>query len=210
MAHKKTVVIGFLGATLDTGRNPQRWQRWRPTVGLCQHEDFVVDRLELLFQRQFSALASTVTSDIRSVSPETEVVHRQIEMNDPWDLGEVYAALLDFARAYPFKPEREEYFVHITTGTHIAQISLFLLAEARYLPARLLQTSPPTRAQPSGTPGNYAIIDLDLSKYDQVAARFQAEQKEGLSFLKRGIDTRNADFNRLIERIEQVAPRFAG
>jgi sigma54-dependent transcription regulator len=32
--------------------------------------------------------------------------------------------------------------VHITTGTHVAQICWFLLTEARYLPASLLQTSP--------------------------------------------------------------------
>ncbi|MCW2414627.1 MULTISPECIES: RNA repair transcriptional activator RtcR family protein [unclassified Sphingobium] len=31
--------------------------------------------------------------------------------------------------------------LHITTGAHVAQICLFLLTEARYLPGRLLQTS---------------------------------------------------------------------
>jgi transcriptional regulatory protein RtcR len=49
------------------------------------------------------------------------------------------------------------------------------------------------------------IIDLDLSKYDRIASRFQQQQKEGVSYLKGGIDTRNEAFNRLIDRIEQVA-----
>ncbi len=203
---RKTVVVGLLGPTLDMGKGPNRWDRWRPTVSLCQHEDLLVDRLELLHQRRWAALARTVTDDIARVSPETEVVHRNIEFEDAWDLEEVYGALLDFARAYPWATEKEDYLVHITTGTHIAQISMFLLAEAHHVPAKLIQTSPPTRSQ-AGAEGSFAIIDLDLSKYDRIAARFQREQKEGLSFLKSGIDTRNAAFNRLIERIEQVAIR---
>src|SRR5690606_36995709 len=44
---RPTVVIGLLGATLDRG-GPKRWERWRPTVDVCRHEDFVVDRLEVL------------------------------------------------------------------------------------------------------------------------------------------------------------------
>jgi len=201
---RKRVVFGFLGTTLDTGKSAQRWERWRPTVALCRHEDFVVDRLELLYQRPFSSLAQQVAKDVAQVSPETELVHRHITLRDPWDLGEVYACLFDFARDYPFQPEREDYLVHITTGTHIVQICLFLLTEARYFPARLLQTSPPARNR-SGDPGTHIEIDLDLSKYDAVASRFREDQRQGLSFLKSGIDTRSVRFNRLIERIEQVA-----
>jgi transcriptional regulatory protein RtcR len=206
MARRKTVVIGLLGTTLDLGKHSRRWERWRPTVSLCQHEDLLVDRLELLSSRRYASLAKRVGEDIRQVSPETDVVHRELEFEDAWDLEEVYGSLLDFARSYPWAPEKEDYLVHITTGTHIAQISMFLLAEAHHIPARLIQTSPPTRGQ-DGTAGTYAIIDLDLSKYDRIAARFRREQKEGLSFLKSGIDTRNAAFNGLVERIEQVAIR---
>ena len=36
------------------------------------------------------------------------------------------------------------------------------------------------------------IIDLDLSRYDQIAQRFSREQEEGVAFLKSGIATRNA------------------
>ena len=35
--------------------------------------------------------------------------------------------------------------------------------------------------------------------------RFQEERRDDISFLKSGIETRNSDFNRLMERIEQVA-----
>ncbi|MEM8885817.1 MAG: RNA repair transcriptional activator RtcR family protein, partial [Planctomycetota bacterium] len=41
----KTVAIGFLGSKLDAGRPGKRWEMWRPSVALCQHEDLLVDRL---------------------------------------------------------------------------------------------------------------------------------------------------------------------
>ena len=46
--------------------------------------------------------------------------------------------------------------------------------------------------------GTYTIIDLDLSKYDKIAERFHQEQKDGIRFLKSGIETRNAKFNEMI------------
>ena len=131
---------------------------------------------------------------------------RVLDFADPWDFEEVYGKLLDFARAYPFDPEAEDYLIHITTGTHVAQICLFLLTEARYLPGRLLQTQPPRgTAERRRRPG--ASIDLDLSRYDSIATRFAVAAAEGSSFLKSGIETRNAAFNRMIDEIEQVALR---
>ena len=152
MARKPLVVIGMLGPTLDAGAGPKRWERWRPTVSLCQHEDLLVDRFELLHQSRFTSLAETISSDIAQVSPETEVRRHVVELKDPWNLGEVYGAIHDFAKAYPFRPEREDYLVHITTGTHIVQIVMFLLTESRYLPARLVQTSPPRASRRGALP----------------------------------------------------------
>lgn len=202
---KPIVVIGLLGTTLDTGKGPKRWERWRPTVSLCQHEDFIVDRLELIHDKRASSLANQVIEDITSVSPETRVVTHNLSMRDPWDFDEVFAKLHDFARSYPFDTDREDYLIHITTGTHVVQICNFLLTESGYFPARLIQTSPPRRAKDG--PGLRSIIDLDLSKYDQLASRFQREHDDAVASLKDGIETRNAEFNRLIERIEHVAVR---
>jgi transcriptional regulatory protein RtcR len=198
-------VIGLVGANLDRGGR-KRWERWRPSVDLCRHEDFVVDRFELLFEpgpRGHGHIVDEIEADLEVVSPETELVRRPIELGDPWDFESVYAALLDFARAYPFS-EDEDYLVHITTGTHVAQICLFLLTESHELPARLLQTSPPSAGQSRAEPGTLRVIDLDLSNYDQIASRFAARKAEDLSFLKQGIETRNPGFNALIERIERV------
>ncbi|HTN89864.1 MAG TPA: RNA repair transcriptional activator RtcR family protein [Sorangium sp.] len=205
MTRKPTVVVGMLGPTLDTGKTPERWSHWRPSVALCQHEDLIVDRFELLYQRRFEAMAETVMKDVRHVSPETEIRGHVVELDDPWDFEAVYGALHDFAKGYPFAPDREDYLIHITTGTHVAQICLFLLTESRYFPGRLIQTSPPKRDRAELAAGSFAVIDLDLSKYDRIASRFQKEQREGVSFLKSGIETRNAAYNKLIERIEHVA-----
>ena len=123
-------------------------------------------------------------------------------MRDPWDFSDVYGALHAFAREYAFDPDEEEYLVHITTGTHVWQICLFLLTETRHLPARLVQTRPEGGRAPYGSS---VVIDLDLSRYDQLAERFADEQREHASFLKAGIDTRNDAFNALIDRIEEVA-----
>lgn len=204
----KRVAIGILGTKMDGGFDVSRWDAWRPTVSLFQHDHLLWDRFELLAEANFAKLANRVLDDIRQISPETEARLHEVKFGrDPWDLEAVYGALHDWARAYPFDPEREEYFIHITTGTHIAQISLFLLNEAGTLPGKLIQTSPPSsKASRDRKPG-YAVIDLDLSKYDKLATRFEREQAEVTEFLKSGIPTRNGGFNRLIDRIEQVALR---
>ena len=118
------------------------------------------------------------------------------------DFKQVYETLFQFARVYPFDTDREDYLVHITTGTHVAQICLFLLTESRYLPGKLLQASP---ERDRTAPGTIKIIDLDLSQYDRIASRRHQETRDAVSYLKGGIDTRNAAFNTLIDRIEQVA-----
>lgn len=207
---KRRVVIGVLGTVLDKrGKRNNRWNKWRPTVGLCQQPDFPVDRLELLHQPRDLGMAQNLCADIAEVSPATEVRLHTVALHDPWDFEEVYTAFLDFAARYPFDTEHEEYLVHITTGTHVAQICWFLLTEARYLPASLLQTAPAARGEEgNGSPaGTCSVIDLDLSRYAALTSRFQREQQSSVAFLKAGIATRNPTFNALIDQIERVALR---
>ena len=145
---KRTVAIGLVGSRLDQGLREDRWDHWRPSVALCQQPDLVIGRYELVYQRSFAALAEQVARDVRQVSPETEVVLREVPMKDPWDFAEVFGALFDFARAYPFDTEREDYLVHITTGTHVWQICLFLLTESRHVPGAPRADLPPTAQRP--------------------------------------------------------------
>lgn len=209
--HKRSVAIGFIGTTLDrNGKGAARWNKWRPTVALCQQPDLSIDRLELIHGKSERdlGLAERLREDVLSVSPHTEVRLHRLALHNPWDFEEMYGALHDFASSYHFDTEHEDYLVHITTGTHVAQICWFLLTEARYLPARLVQTSPARGKEEERDPaGTSTLIDLDLSRYDHIASRFQREQAHSLAFLKAGIATRNVAFNHSIEQIERVALR---
>lgn len=203
---RKRVVIGLLGTTLDRGRGPRRWEAWRPTIALCQHDDLLIDRFVLLHPSAFASMAHTIRDDIASVSPETEVELVVDPTADPWDFEEVYGNLHDFARARRFDSESEEYLVHITTGSHVAQICLFLLTESRHIPGCLLQTGPPPGAR-GNDPGTFSIIDLDLSKYDRLATRFARDELDEQSLLKSGIATRSRAFNALVDELDRVTVR---
>ncbi|MGB6231630.1 MAG: RNA repair transcriptional activator RtcR family protein, partial [Litorimonas sp.] len=199
------VVIGFLGTKLDSGTKLDRWNRWRPTVNLCQQDDFVVDRLELLTEPHYGRIAEQVRDDIALISPETTVEIVDMPIADPWDLGEVYGALYDFADLYDWKPETERYLMHITTGTHVAQICQFLLTEARFIPGEILQLSPPRRNEPYSAPGAISIIDLDLSRYDPLANRFEARRAADETSLTDGLQTRSPRFARTLADVTRVA-----
>jgi transcriptional regulatory protein RtcR len=203
---KRCVVLGLLGTTIDRGTGTRRWEGWRPSVAVCQHEDFLIDRFELLHPRGFARLAETIRDDIRHVSPETEVRLSVDPTADPWDFEEVYASLHDFARSYPFDTDAEDYLVHITTGSHVAQICLFLLTESRHIPGRLLQTNPPIGMR-GRDPGTFSIIDLDLSKYDRLATRFERDELRERSLLTSGIPTRSRAFNDVVEQLDRVTVR---
>lgn len=204
MKPRPVTVLGLYGSVLDGGAPTRRWDRWRPSVSLLGRDDLVVARFVLLHDARAKEGATLVVSDMKQVSPETNVVLHEVEMRDPWDFEEVYGSLHDLADALAFDPDREDLLVHITTGTHVQQICLFLLTESRRLPGRLVQTAPP-RGRAADRRGEFSIIDLDLSRYDRLAARFEQERRQGESMLKSGIATRNEAFNRMVARIEQVA-----
>ncbi len=196
----KNVVIGFLGTQLDVGKK----RRWKPTRELLQQDGFDVARLELLYDHKFARLAHGVAAELRDTSPDTEVLLRRLDLDDPWDFQEVYGKLFDFARGYGFDEDRERYHVHLTTGTHVAQICWFLLTESRHVPARLIQTGPPKE---EGGKGKFDVIDLDLSRYNALQQRFDQLSREYSDQLRGGIETRNPAYNGLIDQIELVASK---
>ncbi len=209
----KTTAISILGTQKDAhgGAGPARWDTWRPNIGLVQQESLPIDELHLVFNKEFTPLAERIKADIKSVSPETKVIFDIIQLKDPWDFEEVYGKLYDYSKQPCFHQEKTQYYIHMSTGSHVEQICLFLLAESRHLNAKLVQTTPKEgHVRHSRDPkGTINIIDLDLSRYDKLAKRFELERQDDLSFLKQGIDTKNAAFNKLIETIERVAVRSA-
>eukprot|EP01032_Pedospumella_encystans_P036958 gene36958-41836_t len=66
---KKTVILGFVGTTLDSGNGSARWEKWRPTVAMAQHEDLVIDRDPLTMpQSQAKNLSLIAAIDLGSNS----------------------------------------------------------------------------------------------------------------------------------------------
>ena len=198
--HKSTVMIGFLGTVLDAGFGQKRHSKWRPNVNV--HQVMSIDRVELFIAPQYERLALQVVDDIKAIRPDIQVNLIDMPLVNPWDFGEVYEKLASWADDYAFDIEKENYLTHITTGTHVAQICLFLLVESRQIPSVLLQTAPP-----KGDRANCGVevIDLDLARYDVLASRLDRVKDDAVKFLKTGIETKNAAFNQLIGQIEQVA-----
>ncbi len=205
MKNKNNVVIGTLGVVKDAkGRGNKRWDVWRPTLSVVMQPAFPVHRLELFYPPRYLKLAQHIQRDVIKASPHTDVVLIEAALKDPWDFAESYQWLYDFFRAYDFDPDNERYFLHITTGTHVHQICMFLMSEARLVPGKLLQASPVSDAEVKSV-GRIDTVDLDLSRYDVLAQRFYDEAQTAREFLKEGIATRNQAFNRLIAEIERVA-----
>lgn len=196
-------VVSFLGSQLDRG-GADRWGHWRPNVAMCQHDDLLVERLVLLTERRFHKLYEQVAADIALVSPETAVERCDFGVRDPWDFEQVFDRLYRISQELAFEPGRDDLLVHMATGTHVAQICLFLLTETRHFPARLLQTGPPPPNKK--VPGTWQVIDLDLSRFDRIAQRFAQERAAGQSLLKSGIRTQSRAFEELITQVERVAP----
>lgn len=199
--HTKTqVMFSFLGTVLDDGFSYKRHKKWRPNVNV--HHALDIDRVELFIAPQYERLAEQVTADIHSIRPDVQVNFVNMPLDNPWDFGEVYEKLASWADSYLFDIEKENYLTHITTGTHVAQICLFLLVAGRQIPSVLLQSAPPkTTAELCRT----ELIDLDLARYDALANRLNQVKHDALKYLKGNIETQNSDFNRMIAQIEQVA-----
>lgn len=198
------VVVSILGQRLDNvGYGAKRWFRWRASLSLLMHHDFQVDELVLLHHKEDENLLKLTIKDIEQTCLNIKVTTHLIDYDDPWDFEQVYGQLHDFAHSYHFEPDSNDYYFHITTGTHVAQICIYLLNEANYFPGKLIQSSP-SKSSPSGT---YRTINLDLSRYDQIAKRFHKESQESISHLKSGIKTLNTRYNQLISEIENVAVR---
>lgn len=202
----KTAVIGFLGTTLDNGFSSNRWQRWRPTVSLGLHDELLVDELHILYSKRDKRLFKIVADDVAQVSPHTKVIGHHVTLSSPWDFAEVYAELYDFAAGFDFQ-DNTDYLLHLTTGTHVAQICWFLLVEAGFIPADLIQTSPCPRPDQTDPQGRYQVIDLDVSRYDGLRERFEAEKQQHWQTLQANLVTQNAAYQKLISDIEKVATR---
>lgn len=219
---KRKVVLGMPGLGKDNPQpksSNQSRPHWRPSITACLNtDDLAVDRFVVIHEKQWADIAGHLGSDIEKHSPETKVEFFPLDnWEDPWDFGEVYESLDKFALEYEFNEEEEDYFVHITTGTHTVQISWFALIESGAIPAQILQTAasesdkpftPSWKIQevePELDPGRIKLVNLEEERYDTIQKRFQVERVEKADMLKMGIATRNRAYNDLIDDIGENA-----
>ncbi|MFC5737164.1 RNA repair transcriptional activator RtcR family protein [Sinirhodobacter huangdaonensis] len=97
--------------------------------------------------------------------------------------------------------------MHLTTGTHVAQICWFQLTESRHVPTRLAQTGPP-RDDTDGA-GKRDITDLDLSRRNALQQRVDLASRDDSNLQKGGIETRSPADDAGTDRIERIE-RMAG
>jgi len=202
----KNIIFSIFDPEWDGGDPEDRWQRWRPTVSLLSHKDLIIDQLELIVQTPFMNMALVAIDDMKSLSPSTKIIIREVKFIDPWDFEEVYAVIHDISDSYTFSPELNNYYIHMSTGTHVSRICLFLLCESRIIPGMMIQ-SYPEHTYDEHVQSGWRTIDLSLTKYDRLVKRFEKRKTQGQCFLKSGIATENAAFNHTIEEMEQVAIR---
>ena len=175
---------------------------------LCQHEDLLVDRLELLHQRRLrgaGAQRSPTTS--AQVSPETEVRLPRDRARATRGTSRRSTARSTTSRAATRSiPDAEDYLVHITTGTHVAQICLFLLTESRHIPGA---APPDRRRRPRRERGRGGHLHdhrprpLAVRPHRARASRRSSTRASRSSSRASTRGTRRS--TALIERIEQVA-----
>lgn len=203
MKARTSCVISVLGAGLDRGLKPHRWTRWRPTVDLCRHEDFVVDELLLLYRPAQSRLLRVIMEDIAQVSPETKIRPILLSALDETNLGEVYQDLLGFAGGHEFDLADVDYFVHTTPASQIVQLCLLKLTESRHLPAELLQSHAPSEAG-DGDPGQWQVLHLDPAQLTQRPEPAASAQIEWAQLLRGGIETKNELHKQCIDALVRV------
>ncbi len=199
---KKKVLIGFAGPKLD-----KKNSKWRPTLELINQTDLRFDRLELLYgNRRTRNFTLSLMEEIESLNRGTKVNSHLVKIGDPWDFEKVYIGLKEFSTNYPFQPDKEDYYIHTTTGTHVVQICLYLFVSARHFPGMLIQAIPADGEKRAKARG-YGIIDLELERYDLITALFNEDHLKNVEFLKDGIETRSPLYNKMIEELEFVSVR---
>ncbi|MCK5814202.1 MAG: sigma 54-dependent transcriptional regulator, partial [Cocleimonas sp.] len=112
------VIIGVLGARLDHGGlGNRRWKRWRPNISMLLQQSIEISEFILIYHENEIELAELTLADMAKLSPNTKMHSHQVDYADPWDFEQVYSQLHDFTRQQNFDAEKNNYLVHITTGT---------------------------------------------------------------------------------------------
>jgi transcriptional regulatory protein RtcR len=181
-------------ARLTPARAAQRWEKWRPTVGLCQQEDLIVHRLELLHDARSRGAGRARAGDIAVGIARNRGASVEIEPARPLGFrGGVHDAARLRAR-YPFDPENEDYLCTsppARTWRRSAGSCWPRRATCRAPAADLAAAQEGGREHPAATRSSTSICRATTDR-----AALQREHDDTVSFLKSGIATRNAGVQR--------------
>lgn len=207
----KNILYSFLGTERDAGFNEKRLSRWRPNPGVSQSEDLQIDTLVLMHERRHLNLAEMVAKDARSLALRdgftVELLEIDLTTDDGqghYDLARCFDAMVDIGNAANFDHENV-YYLNLSTGTHIMQITAYLMCESKIWPAIPAQLSP--QIDRHNTPSKITALDLSLATYDRVMHRSQAEVLHEEDALKNGIKTLDPAFNMMVSKLFKIASR---
>lgn len=212
---KRVVAISIYGQNKDylnhrkiVKKNKSRLLAcWRPSVALAAQKEFQIDEYHLICTASQKDDAQTVVDGINHFSPYTKVTIDVLDIRKPFDFQTTFITLVQFASRPCFHNADTEYLIHLTTGTHVEQICLFLLAQKHYLNGKLVQTYQEDAKRFSDPIGHNTVVDLNLSAYDKLKQYFKAEENKSIQSLKAGINTKNRRYNKTIDEIESVIAR---
>ena len=166
----KTIIVGLLGETQDWAPKKERWDRWRPTVALCMHKDWPVQRFYLLHGATQAKLSKRLSKDIDKKSPATRVIRVE--------LAEGPGAMEDqlIALSKKIKPS----WVHGNTGQAAIQSQLLSILINAGKASGLVITQAPDAKNPS-TAGQLLRFPFEgPSKAAQEPKKAEAELPDGL------------------------------
>ncbi len=215
---------------------------WRPSTSLAlsliKDNNIAIDEYHLLYQPNLpehespqrdgaryikSAIGRMMRKELEDrASPPVSVVLDPIDIGSGHEFQVVYCSLYDYFEAY-FKnlennlsqANKVRYLVHVTAGSQAARMCLFLLAQARWVPAECVQIS---KSQPSSHDKTaprepnvgYCFVTnpiVSSEEYKEIRQRREKVVEDNKSILKQNIKTKDKNYNRIIEQIERVVTK---
>ncbi|GHV64829.1 Fis family transcriptional regulator [Spirochaetia bacterium] len=198
--NKKKIIFGFLGTLKD-----RLDSEYQPTLSVCTNRDLAIDEFHLFYGNtngEFEILAEAVRKKIMRSVPGLQVILHSILYDKPWDFEEVYPTLFKECEKFKFDTAKNEYYFHISTGTHAVKISIFLLAATGYFPGKLIQSFRPNKE--AGRPAEQKVIDLSLGQYSKIKEIFIAKNNDDALKLTE-IKTKNKELEKIVAEITEVA-----
>lgn len=205
-------IVSLLGrqkdrfAATDTGV-------FSPTIALALHAHVLgATALRILYEPAQQKDVEIVQGAIGRLVPGLTVHADKLAQHDAFDPVSASTALMDVVSQWD---QDEAYAFSLGTGSHVHMYLWFKLVEAAYLNATLLQVvntkkgavSPLANGGQLFFAGRVTVMDMRLSRYEDIERRLMANLEDDSQFLKNGISTLNPQYNALIALIEQVGIR---